>query len=343
MNSGYNIPLVKSLCDISQDVFSMSRSEQVEHLSSIASADITIARAFYSRNHVTSGMSEFLRGALKRLSGESQQAVFELRQAMGGGKTHNMIALGLLARFPELKELLPDAITAEMGEEPAVIATINGRDVRNFIWGDIAEQLGQADAFRDHWVNGPKEMSEGDWMRLIGERPTLIMLDELPTYLAIAHTKTVGEGTLLDLLKYSLANLFSAAMKLKRCVVVVASLDAAYDEARRVLGGQLADLQKETSRGAKSITPVDLNTGEIYDILRKRLFTRLPATRTGQKWRGSRRRISPPMRRRSRAERSRSRPSRWQMKSSAPIPSTQATRTFCPCLRRTRSSVRPAA
>ena len=276
MNSGYNIPLVKSLCDISQDVFSMSRSEQVEHLSSIASADITIARAFYSRNHVTSGMSEFLRGALKRLSGESQQAVFELRQAMGGGKTHNMIALGLLARFPELKELLPDAITAEMGEEPAVIATINGRDVRNFIWGDIAEQLGQADAFRDHWVNGPKEMSEGDWMRLIGERPTLIMLDELPTYLAIAHTKTVGEGTLLDLLKYSLANLFSAAMKLKRCVVVVASLDAAYDEARRVLGGQLADLQKETSRGAKSITPVDLNTGEIYDILRKRLFTRLP-------------------------------------------------------------------
>lgn len=35
-------------------------------------------------------------------------------------------------------------------------------------------------------------------------------------------------------------------------------------------------LQKETSRGAKSITPVDLNTGEIYDILRKRLFTKLP-------------------------------------------------------------------
>src|SRR5690606_23460065 len=133
------------------------------------------------------------------------------------------------------------------------------------------------DDFRDHWVNGPKEMSEGDWIRLIGERPSLIMLDELPPYLAMAHTKTIGQGTLLDLLKYSIANLFSAAMKLKRCVVVVASLDAAYDEARRILGGQLADLQKETSRGAKSITPVDLNTWEIYDILRKRLLIRLPA------------------------------------------------------------------
>nr|WP_294917483.1 anti-phage-associated DUF499 domain-containing protein [uncultured Neokomagataea sp.] len=254
----------------------MSRSEQVEHLSSIPEADINTARTFYTRNHVTSGMSEFLRGALKRLAGKSQQAVFELRQAMGGGKTHNMIALGLLARFPELKDELPTEITAGMGNEPAVIAAVNGRDVRQFIWGDIADQLGKAEQFRDHWINGPKEMSEGDWMRLIGDRPTLIMLDELPPYLAMAHTKTVGHGTLLDLLKYSLANLFSAAMKLQRCVVVVASLDAAYDDARRILGGQLADLQKETSRGAKAITPVDLNTGEIYDILRKRLFTKLP-------------------------------------------------------------------
>jgi len=265
-----------SLCDISPDAFSMSRSEQVEHLSSIREADLTTARAFYTRNHVTSGMSEFLRGALRRLSGQSQQAVFELRQAMGGGKTHNMIALGLLARFPELKVELPAAITDGMGTEPARIATVNGRDVRNFIWGDIAEQFDQAEAFRDHWINGPKAMSEGDWIRLIGDAPTLIMLDELPPYLAVAHTQTVGQGTLLDLLKYSIANLFSAAMKCKRCVVVVASLDAAYDDARRILGGQLADLQKETSRGAKSITPVDLNTGEIYDILRKRLFTRLP-------------------------------------------------------------------
>ena len=276
MSSGYNIPLVTSLCDISPDVFSMSRSEQVEHLSSIIDADIGTARAFYKRNHVTGGMSEFLGGALKRLSGQSQQAVFELRQAMGGGKTHNMIALGLLARFPELKGELPAAITDGMGAESARIATVNGRDVRNFIWGDIAEQLDKAEQFRDHWINGPKAMSEGDWIRLIGDAPTLIMLDELPPYLAVAHTQTVGQGTLLDLLKYSIANLFSAAMKCERCVVVVASLDAAYDDARRILGGQLADLQKETSRGAKSITPVDLNTGEIYDILRKRLFTKLP-------------------------------------------------------------------
>ena len=276
MSSGYNIPLVTQVCDISPDVMSMSRAEQVEHLSSINQADIDTARAFYARNHVTSGMQDFLRGALKRLSGKSDQAIFELRQAMGGGKTHNMIALGLLARFPELKSELPEDITEDITDERAAIATVNGRDVQNFIWGDIAEKLGKADQFRDHWANGPKEMRESDWIRLIGDQPTLIMLDELPPYLAMAHTKTVGQGTLLDLLKYSIANLYSAALKLDRCVVVVASLDAAYDEARKVLGGQLKDIQKETARGAKSITPVDLNTGEIYDILRKRLFTKLP-------------------------------------------------------------------
>ena len=145
MNSGYNIPLVTSLCDISPDALSMNRSEQVEHLSSITEADLSVARAFYSRNHVTQGMSEFLRGALMRLQGQNQQAVFELRQAMGGGKTHNMIALGLLARFPELKELLPATITAGMGEESARIATVSGRDVQKFIWGDIAEQFGCAE------------------------------------------------------------------------------------------------------------------------------------------------------------------------------------------------------
>ena len=84
MSFGYNIPMVTTLCDISPDAFSMSRTEQVEHLSSIMEADLSVARAFYDRNHVTSGMSEFLRGALKRLSGQSQQSVFELRQAMGG-------------------------------------------------------------------------------------------------------------------------------------------------------------------------------------------------------------------------------------------------------------------
>ena len=276
MSVGYNLPKVTDLCVINKDALSQSRADQVEHLSSVKDADLAAARKFYDRNHVTQGMADFLGGAMKRLAGKSPQALFELRQAMGGGKTHNMIALGLLARFPELREHLPETITRGMDDEPAVIVTLSGRDVEKHIVGDIAEQVGKAEEFRDNWADGPKPMSEGNWMRMIGDVPTLIMLDELPTYLAVAHTMPFGKGTHLDAIKYNLANLFSAVMKCKRCVVVVASLEASYVDAQKMMSGLLKDLKNEISRGARSITPVDLSTGEIYDILRKRLFTKIP-------------------------------------------------------------------
>ena len=37
----------------------------------------------------------------------STQAVFELRRAMGGGKTHGMLALGMLARNRSMYDKVP--------------------------------------------------------------------------------------------------------------------------------------------------------------------------------------------------------------------------------------------
>ena len=42
-------------------------------------------------------MTRLMREAFRRLDGQSQQGVFVLSQAMGGGKTHSLIAFGLLA------------------------------------------------------------------------------------------------------------------------------------------------------------------------------------------------------------------------------------------------------
>lgn len=42
-------------------------------------------------------MDQLFREGMLRLSGKSDQAVFELTQAMGGGKTHMMIAVRLFA------------------------------------------------------------------------------------------------------------------------------------------------------------------------------------------------------------------------------------------------------
>ena len=86
MNSVQDIKQVTSLCEINPESLNINRTEQVEHLSSIVQADLSTAQEFYSHNHVTGGMREFINGAMKRLHGDSGQAIFELRQAMGGGK-----------------------------------------------------------------------------------------------------------------------------------------------------------------------------------------------------------------------------------------------------------------
>jgi hypothetical protein len=277
--SNYNIPEVTKLCTLTDDALDIDRQSQVEHLSSIMEMDYEQAKAFYARNHVTDGMKTFLRGSLKRMHSGSGQGIYELRQAMGGGKTHNMIMLGLLSRFPELANLLPEEITEGIRPAEAHVAIVNGRSIKHYMMGDIALQL-EGDSFSSHWTGTPDPMSEQDWMDLIGDKPTLIMLDELPPYLALARTRAIGEGTLLDVLTYTISNLLSAVMKLPHAVVVIGSLDAAYNSAGEALdeiyASAIADLKKETERGAKSITPVDLNTGEIYDILRKRLFATLP-------------------------------------------------------------------
>lgn len=276
LDSQYNIPMLRDACVLHPGVLDINRSDQVEHLDRIFSQDDVTG--FFSRTHVTSGMSDFIRGALRRLSGNSSQAIFELKQAMGGGKTHNLIALGLVASRTELLEFLPESISEGLDVPVSKVVAINGRDISDTeqLWGEIATKLGKGESFRKFWIDGPKKVNESDWLQLLGDDPVVILLDELPPYMAQAHTQTVGKGTLLDVLKYNLANLLSAAMKSPRSVVVMASLDAAYGEARKELGALLKDLQQETRRGAKSITPVDLSSGEIYEILRKRIFASLP-------------------------------------------------------------------
>jgi predicted AAA+ superfamily ATPase len=47
---------------------------------------------FFEENHVTQGMRLLLENGFKRLEGKSDQGIFRLTQAMGGGKTHNTVS-----------------------------------------------------------------------------------------------------------------------------------------------------------------------------------------------------------------------------------------------------------
>jgi len=215
------------------------------------------------------------------LSGKSDQAVFELTQAMGGGKTHMMIALGLLARHPHLRsDVLPPDLAARVDFGTARVAAFNGRNnPDNYIWGEIASQLGAEDAIKPYWANGPKAVDQRKWKEIIGDKPTLILLDELPPYLDNASTQVFGQGTLANMVVYSLSSLMSAALELPNCAIVVANLSGSYKAQTKALADAISNLQQETRRQAMTITPVQLAGNEIYEILKKRLIDELPDER----------------------------------------------------------------
>ncbi len=269
---------VKDACELHPMALEYSMSEQVENLSDVIAATSSNARAFFDKNYVTKGMETLLNQGLRRLDGKSDQAVFELKQAMGGGKTHSMIALGLLARDSALRNEVVPEIARDVAFGDAKLIAVNGRIgfEETFLWGEIANQLGKGAQFSKFWRDGAKAPAEPDWIELIGEEPTLILLDELPPYFDYAVTRLVGNGNLAQVTTYALSNLLSAALKLKRCCVVLSNLSGSYEGASRQLRQAMRNFEQEANRQARSVTPVELASQEIYEILRKRLFKTLP-------------------------------------------------------------------
>jgi len=212
------------------------------------------------------------------LAGASSQAIFHLKQAIGGGKTHLLVGFGLLARHPELRKTYCGGIPQASAFANAGIAVFNGRNnPDHFFWGEIAHQIGKGDQVRPFWTSGPKAPDEKDWLNLFERsQPVLALLDEMPPYFHYLDTQKVGNGTVADIATRAFANLLTAAGKKKNVCVVVSDLSAAYDTGAKLIHRALEDARAELGRQERSITPVDLAANEIYDILRKRLFKSLP-------------------------------------------------------------------
>lgn len=274
------IKTVKQACRFNPIIRDYRMSQGIENLADLIN-DAGDGSEFFSRNFVTRGMEQLFREGLLRLSGKSDQAVFELTQAMGGGKTHMMIALALLARHPHLRaDVLPADVASRIDFGQARIAAFNGRNnPDNFIWGEIATQLGAAEAIKPYWANGPKAVDQRKWKEIIGDKPTLILLDELPPHLDNASTQAFGSGTLANMVVYSLSSLMSAALELPNCAVVIANLSGSYKAQTKALADAISNLQQEARRQAMTITPVQLAGNEIYEILKKRLIDELPDER----------------------------------------------------------------
>ncbi|WP_110619825.1 anti-phage-associated DUF499 domain-containing protein [Thioalkalivibrio sp. ALE21] len=269
---------VKDACTLHPATMEYQSAEGVEELASTVRSDDRGA-AFFQRNYMTQGMEALLDGGLRRLAGQSGQAVFELAQAMGGGKTHLMSALGLLARYPEHRaDILSNETQSLVGDVTARVAVFDGRNSHpKHLWGSLAEQLGDeaVSVLKPFWEDNAAP-GKDDWIQALGDEPALILMDELPPYLLYASTRAMGAGTLADVVTRAVANLFEAALAKPNCCVVLSNLANTYTENSGQISRLVKNLQSETNRQATSITPVALNGDEIYAIIRKRLFIELP-------------------------------------------------------------------
>ena len=96
--------VLKEFCIPRPSVFAADRRATVLSLDTFLKGEVD-GGAFFEENYFTAGMRMLVDRAFRHLSGSGAgSSVFQLSQAMGGGKTHSMIALGLLTRDPNLRQ-----------------------------------------------------------------------------------------------------------------------------------------------------------------------------------------------------------------------------------------------
>lgn len=236
--------------------------------------------AFFEENYFTSGMTTLVDRALRHLAGErAGSSNFLLSQAMGGGKTHIMIALGLLGLDPDLRErVLGDENPAPNLGACKVIG-FNGRstDAVGGIWGDLAEQLGKSEQFARYVSPLLSAPGPEAWRQLLGDDPLILLLDELPPYLEYAVSVPIGNGDLGVVTTAALANLFVAVADMDNVCLIISDLAGSnftlgQSQLEGAFSRTVKGISSEAKRIAVPIIPVNPNGDELYHILRKRLF-----------------------------------------------------------------------
>ena len=262
-----------------------------------APAEYRDPKQFFSRTYLTEGLSTLLVGAAKRLSGTGGDPVVELQTNFGGGKTHSMLALYHMAGTTPVQDLSgldqlleTNGLTVPSGINRAVLVGTSrgpqdvlnadgGRKIRT-TWGDLAWQLGGADAFDMVAENDATGIAPGsNLLEAIFKKcaPCLILIDEWVAYLRqIYKVEGLPSGSFDANLSFVQA--LTEAVKASPGTLLVASLPASQIEVGGE-GGQeaLARLKQTFSRVESSWRPASQE--ESYEIVRRRLFKEIPGDR----------------------------------------------------------------
>lgn len=271
---------------IKSDIFAAKLSDVIEGRAPSVYQD---PGEFFEKTYPTGGLKALIEAVFGRLSGAApaNNPIIRLETSFGGGKTHGLIALYHIARRGKnIKGIgrfadpgyLPDSqvdVAAVVGTDLNPGSGIDHGDAITYtLWGEIAYQLAGASGYYLAKINDRQCIAPGTQLleKLIGDRPTLIMIDEIARHLRAAKAKAVGSDTLAGQTVAFLHSLFEFAASKEKVVVVytLAESGDAYAVETDELKTALREAARVSARQEQVLHPT--SETEIAHIVNRRLF-----------------------------------------------------------------------
>ena len=258
---------------------------------------------FFRRTYLTESLNKLLVGGIERLAGRGGDPVVQLQTNFGGGKTHSMLALYHLfsgvppASLPGVESLLSDSGTTELPAVRRVVLVGNkispgnpvtkqdGTVIRT-LWGEIAWQLGGAEAHSRIAADDERASNPGDRLRELFNDygPCLILIDEWVAYARQLHDDADLPGGDFETHFTFAQALTEAARSSNNCLLLISlpASDGASSPQSQAddveVGGirgreALERLRNVIGRVESSWGPATAEEG--FEIVRRRLFESL--------------------------------------------------------------------
>ena len=254
---------------------------------------------FFRRTFLTESLKELLEVAVRRLDGRGGDPVVDLRTTFGGGKTHSMLALyHLFSGVPSqelagIEDVLAKAGTDAVGTPKRVVLVgtkvspgspsrkHDGTEVRT-LWGELAWQLGEAEAFALVREDDERATNPGEALHTLLKQygPCLILIDEWVAYARQLHDEGDLPGGSFET-QFTFAQTLTEAVDASRNCFLAVSLPASDKGDERSQGDDvevggirgraaLQRLDNVLNRNALNWKPASAEEG--FEIVRRRLF-----------------------------------------------------------------------
>ena len=249
------------------------------------------ALEFFQTTYATDAISRACRMAFSRLKygkASGQPSIYRFSSVYGGGKTHTQIAMAAVAKHPEVCRNNPDnLISPDLAVDGVAVVSFNGKNAdvvdgmkldaagnrAKSLAGVIAYHAGGAaalEAIRNH-DDSLSDPGGAYFANLFGNRPALILIDELVEWVARMVVSDPEYGGAKAGL--CISALCEAVAQCEKVALVVTTPEPGHDAFQRNIA-QLDDIMGEIAatlaRESYEMTPSA--EADLPAILRRRLF-----------------------------------------------------------------------